>query len=590
MSKLPNRSRTKKESFSLSLFPFLAVLICTMGVLIVLLVIVVKHADHKAQSVRAEKAEEIQKKLTLIQNFTETEEFKLEELMEIREEVTNDLKENLQFRSNVQAQINSLRDEAKLLEDRYNRLVAARKTQTQQIANQESQLNAEISRLRLQMVGAQQELKRVLAEAKPAENVYAIVPYNGVGGTNRRPIFLECTSKAIWIQPYGIEITSQDFEGPIIPGNPLDAALLSIRDYYQKYAAQNRDGKPYPLLVVRPGGERAFASARRAMKSWVDEFGYELVAADKVLAYPPEDSNLKTEIEKSLKAARIRLDALKRRRRGPEMIAMGGGSKQFNTNSTETPSGNGSGETPTTNAAGFQSKFSNQASSVVASGLRGNNTASAHYLDEALKTRDFKAGNIDQSKLDSRFGSKDDRSVSGDRRNEPSRVANKGNRDVLDHFSDSTNESQGKMDTDAGGNGAFGARQPSQQKAGNPAPSTSLAASRGNDWALPSKSSGAVANRKPIAIKLFEDHMLIRSSNDEAIKIDLNGKTSEHIDKLINEIWMEIENWGIAGIRAYWKPVLNIHVYKGGLPRAKDLEKLLEKSGIDLEFFDRRTQ
>ena len=42
------RLKRPKSGISVSLFPFLAVLICTMGVLIVLLVIAVKAADQHA--------------------------------------------------------------------------------------------------------------------------------------------------------------------------------------------------------------------------------------------------------------------------------------------------------------------------------------------------------------------------------------------------------------------------------------------------------------------------------------------------------------------------------------------------------------
>ena len=43
-----------RENHSVSLFPFLAVLICTFGVLIVLLVLVVKAADHRAEASKKE--------------------------------------------------------------------------------------------------------------------------------------------------------------------------------------------------------------------------------------------------------------------------------------------------------------------------------------------------------------------------------------------------------------------------------------------------------------------------------------------------------------------------------------------------------
>ena len=50
------RRRTKRENVGVALFPFLAVLICTMGALIVLLVMNVQQASVEAKTIAAEQA------------------------------------------------------------------------------------------------------------------------------------------------------------------------------------------------------------------------------------------------------------------------------------------------------------------------------------------------------------------------------------------------------------------------------------------------------------------------------------------------------------------------------------------------------
>ena len=60
------RRRRTRTSLGVSLFPFLAVLICTLGVLIVLLVLAVRSADVRAskeQSDHQERYEQQQKRL-----------------------------------------------------------------------------------------------------------------------------------------------------------------------------------------------------------------------------------------------------------------------------------------------------------------------------------------------------------------------------------------------------------------------------------------------------------------------------------------------------------------------------------------------
>ena len=58
------RSRKNRSTeASVTLFPFLAVLICTMGALIVLLVVVVQQARSQAESIAADKSKTIEERL-----------------------------------------------------------------------------------------------------------------------------------------------------------------------------------------------------------------------------------------------------------------------------------------------------------------------------------------------------------------------------------------------------------------------------------------------------------------------------------------------------------------------------------------------
>ena len=114
------------------------------------------------------------------------------------------------------------------------------------------------------------------------------------------------------LQPEGIEFLESDFEGPLGPGNPLASALRAVREYL--LASHNfdpqRDGEPYPLLLVRPDGIAAYYAARAAMKSWATEFGYELIDADWKLAYQPPDAQLAQVVQQVLVSARARQQRL----------------------------------------------------------------------------------------------------------------------------------------------------------------------------------------------------------------------------------------------------------------------------------------
>ena len=71
-----------------------------------------------------------------------------------------------------------------------------------------------------------------------------------------------------------------------------------------------RDGEPYPLLLVRPNGIAAYYAAREAMKSWATEFGYEFVNADWKLSYQTPDPQLAQLVQIELTAARARQQRL----------------------------------------------------------------------------------------------------------------------------------------------------------------------------------------------------------------------------------------------------------------------------------------
>ena len=171
-------------------------------------------------------------------------------------------------------------------------------------------------RARAQLQQLQEAIPRCQAGAGAARDeaaarrppVYAIVPYDGPNGTHRRPIYLECTSEGVVIQPEGILLPvqrlSQVRSGPAIRS---DAALRAIREYYARLGPTGSQGEPYPLLIVRPGGVESYAMARAAMRSWDDEFGYELIDETMQLKYPGRRSHAgTTAAERSIVDARSR--------------------------------------------------------------------------------------------------------------------------------------------------------------------------------------------------------------------------------------------------------------------------------------------
>ena len=281
------RFRKNQNQPSVSLFPFLAVLICTLGVLIVMLVLAVKSAEVAKEEnqatqdqAAAEKIEEAKQRLAL-------EQFRSESIHDIRADVLARLATSRGNRSYLQQDVS---DATKELDATSKQLQALKKSlananKTNPVLSDQSEVQAKkaaIAKLTQQIVAAKQALADQQKKSKQqGPSRFSLVPFRGSGGTFRRPIFLECLKNEVRLQPLGITLSKQDFALPIRAGNPLDVALLTIQEHWQQLDVAGEQGSPYPLLVVRPGGAETFVLARRAMKSWADEFGYELVDAEK---------------------------------------------------------------------------------------------------------------------------------------------------------------------------------------------------------------------------------------------------------------------------------------------------------------------
>ncbi len=292
------RAVTKRDTLAPSLFPFLAVLLCTVGSLIVILVVAVFQAQASAKSTIEEEVGERQE-------FADELEVASMELAARREQQVEALAEQRSMLSHFESAIDRAQREIEQLEKQLSELESGK------VGANATDIESEVVDLQKKIVDARdrlEEKKKEQANKKPA---YAIVPYGGSNGTTRRPIYLECTRQGVIIQPEGILIGIEDLRPPYGPGNPVDAALRTIRNEYERAGVfQTERSSPYPLLVVRPDGIKSYSLARNAMASWDDQFGYELIAADLPLAFPPSLPGMKEKLEQSMVVAKERHQAL----------------------------------------------------------------------------------------------------------------------------------------------------------------------------------------------------------------------------------------------------------------------------------------
>lgn len=339
---------------AVSLFPFLAVLLCTMGALIMLLVVIARNVREQADQPAAalevvaqiedrptvEEAEEL---IRQIEENNEEAAWFAENFSASKSVADRDLVEARAALASAETQAQKFKDELARLEKLAEQL---EKSSPNNNLDQEY-LKKILEQRRQQQKDLQAVLEKLQKEAEKEAKSYAIIPYRGRGGTFRRPIYIECFKDRVVIQPEGIVLTIEDFELADRPDNPLDAAMRVVRQYYTETKQIERGTEPYPLIIVRPSGVEAYTAARRAIGSWANEFGYELVDEDWKIEYPTPSAELKDRMERQVATSRSRMQGYRAAMRAQQIgEAM---SKQYRVDSKgmvqeiETPNGIGRG-------------------------------------------------------------------------------------------------------------------------------------------------------------------------------------------------------------------------------------------------------
>jgi hypothetical protein len=300
---MKRRSTANQQAAGVSLFPFLAVLLCTMGAMIIVLVVIARHTRVKvAEEARRAAAAGGSGELAAQR---EDLEWRIDELKKSREATQKLL-------SDKQTELSHLEEHARRLKDQLEEAAAAREHFAELAAGDAR----ENDNLKKRLSSIQKDADRTRAEIDKLRRnggggsgeSYAIIPYHGPNETHRRPIYIECRKDVMILQPEGIVLTSEDFTVDLGPSNPLVSALRAVSDYHNRneLAGKGPAGMPYPLFIVRPDGIYSWFDARMAISSWGTDFGYELVGQDWKFDFPPADPRLTLAMREAIAEAKAR--------------------------------------------------------------------------------------------------------------------------------------------------------------------------------------------------------------------------------------------------------------------------------------------
>lgn len=523
-----------------TLFPFLSVLLCMMGAMIMLLVIVARNVQEQTNFppaappaqpvVSAGEAGEIREQ---IRTKTEEAEWFAEQLRIVQKRAEDELADWQAKLAVAEKETEAVKAEIRRLEKLAGELenpAAADPAETERLKELLARQKQRLQQTELELA----ELQKAAANRKKS---YAIVPHKREDGTFRRPVYIECKENKIIIQPEGVELVPGDFAAADRPDNPFDTVLRVVRQYYLETNQSVRGSEPYPLMVIRPSGVEMYENARHALGNWVKDFGYEIVNEDWYIEYPPANDELRNRIVQQLDVARSRLSGFLIASRMAEQggRADGSGVPRFRVDH------------------------------------RGNVIP--------LPGHSVPAGGAVRGSQGEETGNRgNDAENSGVR--QPAAAAEQPPRNDTP-FSPSSLPSPLQETAEQNiPNNTLPDIPPNVPKHTPPA-----AAKRPENWALKNVSRLSSEISRVVKIRCEADRFILAAQtglNREKV-ILIGNSVQTAVDELVLAIWEFQDSWGVAGENMHWKPVLRVQVRPGGEQRFQELQMLLKQSGMTVE-------
>ncbi|HEX4069848.1 MAG TPA: hypothetical protein VHX68_01710 [Planctomycetaceae bacterium] len=325
-----NRSRSVSET-SVGLFAFLDVLMSTMGSLILVLMVVtpkIRQESVAKAAVAAQRAAETRGAVEpkgeadkkpapyvppAVELPRETVDLnaklkvQLAELSQEMQERRKVSEAKLEELGSAQASFQKNQAELDALEKRLEAILRAKR----RLAESASKVSNEGVAVENELMSTATRLRTIRGQIALASTTYTFVAYDGVSGTTRRPILIECVNGQITFLQERIKLSRADVSGFSPAYNPLRAGAQALLDYWSTHSAPG-DPRPYVLLVIRPSGTAAYYEARHLLERMKDPFGYELLPDNQKLDVPPPVPEAADACRKAVeKAFAERVDAFK---------------------------------------------------------------------------------------------------------------------------------------------------------------------------------------------------------------------------------------------------------------------------------------
>ncbi len=292
-------------------FPFLAVLLCAMGSLILVLM----ELDRRARSQAHARAEQVwhkteQDKTELLAHLRAEREAARQRQLQSREtrllahrSEVRQLHEaelaKVAERTHVQSQLDELllalqadreqhssiekrREQEQQMAAQIERDLTARREQLDRSRQKVEGSRAERERLTRDLLLLEEALHRLQEQRKREGKTWSVVPYVGKRGLNRRPLYVECDANGIVFHPERKRLSNETAS--------LDTIREEVKrrgkEFVAKLPAGEKNREPYWMLLVRPDGILAYYQFVHAVKPLETAYGYEFVDETWNLDFP----------------------------------------------------------------------------------------------------------------------------------------------------------------------------------------------------------------------------------------------------------------------------------------------------------------
>ncbi len=614
---------SRDNAVPVALFPFLAVLLCTMGALVVVMIALSRAGAENARREAARRptpaVDENAQKLAEIKKFQA-------EVSQAKQEVDAKLKAEIERVAAIEASIRRQQEKLEKLKLAVQELVLME----QEHYDDREQAERELARLKELIAVGEKSLEELQSQQARAKKSFAILPHVGAGGTQRRPLYFECVGDKIILQPEGIELVEEDFLPPWGLGSPLAVAIRTATEYYRKspQSVTDTEGAPYPLIIVRPSGVELHSAALAVLNSYEGDFGYQAAPQDWKLAYPDANPELASRIQNAVDIARQRRKALAQAApmafgpgfggggspggaEGPGLSGdyttggLGGGNpgaegseaadpeerfftEELNTASQQAKSGNGSGQSGTARGAaqGFSAPYRSQTPTF-------GTTEANPYAELAAATSSAESNSGQANTAGATGGPQSNGSAEG--------TSAAGSASANSGAAQQSPTAQASAGNSGGAEGNLSMPSPTdpqqQMSASSPAKSkdaqVDAAAAKRAESVWEPKRPDDVAVRRRVQVIVRGDQLAILSdetppsgvsywtANSQTVVLD--QPTPAHVPAFIDAMRKHVTGWGFAGDGLFWRPVVYLNVAPGGEQRAQELAALLKNSGLEMQ-------